>query len=55
MSGNSFGYIKGKTGFGSKDYKPGSMISKMNIKNPSLKQSSKVVKTINKINIKKTI
>ncbi len=55
MSGNSIGYIKGKTGFGEKGYKPGSMIAKMNTKNPALKQSPKVVKYINKINVKKTL
>ncbi len=30
MSGNKLGAVKGKTGFGKKGYKPGSMISKMN-------------------------
>lgn len=37
MSGNKLGAIKAQTGFGTKDYKPGSMIAKMNSKNPSLK------------------
>ena len=30
MAGNSFGALKGKTGFGKSGYKPGGMITKMN-------------------------
>ena len=45
MSGNKVGVYKAKTGFGKKGYKPGTMITKMNKGNKSLK-GRKVVKKI---------
>ncbi len=46
MSGTSIGHLKGKTGFDKKGYKPGSMITQMNKKNPALSKPAPVIKSI---------
>ena len=48
MSGNPIGNLKGKTGFGQKGYKPGSMIAGMNKKKDMKKSSKKSIKTTGK-------
>ena len=49
MSGNIVGAVKAQTGFGKKDYQPGSMIAKMNlIKSSNKEEDMTTKKTVSK-------